>query len=71
MDHHEARQGVEAARRAVRDARREGLAVFGITVDRKARDYFPYLFGRGGYAIVRRVSKLPAILPVIYHHITQ
>lgn len=41
MDHYEGRYGVEDTRRAVRDARREGLAVFGITVDRKARITFP------------------------------
>lgn len=71
MDHYEGRYGIEDTRRAVQAARREGLAVFGITVDRKARDYFPYLFGRGGFAIVRRAARLPEILPVIYHHITQ
>lgn len=70
MDHYEGRYGVEDTRRAIREARREGLAVFGITVDSKARDYFPYLFGRGAYAIVGRIGRLPAALPAIYRQIT-
>lgn len=70
FDHYEGRYGVEDTRRAVREARSRGLQVFGITVDRKARDYFPYLFGRGGYAIVARPGRLPAALPRIYRQLT-
>ncbi|BAU47517.1 protein norD [Sulfurifustis variabilis] len=71
LDHYEGRYGVEDTRRAIREARRQGLAVFGITVDRKARDYFPYLFGGGAYAIVGRVARLPAALPALYRQITR
>jgi len=69
LDHYEGRYGVEDTRRAVGEARRAGLAVFGVTVDRKAQDYFPYLFGRGGYAIVPRADRLPETLPAIYRHL--
>lgn len=71
LDHYEGRYGVEDTRRAIREARRQGLAVFGITVDRAARDYFPYLFGGGAYAIVGRVTRLPAALPALYRQITR
>lgn len=71
MDHYEGRYGVEDTRRAVCEARREGLAVFGITIDSKARDYFPYLFGRDAYAIVGRIGRLPSALPAIYRQITR
>lgn len=70
FDHYEGRYGVEDTRKAVREARGDGLAVFGITVDSKARDYFPYLFGRGAYAMVRNIDRLPAALPAIYRQIT-
>lgn len=70
LDHYEGRYGVEDTRRAIREARRDGLAVFGITIDSKAHDYFPYLFGRGAYAIVGRIARLPAALPAIYRQIT-
>jgi nitric oxide reductase NorD protein len=69
-DHYEGRYGVEDTRRAIHEARRAGLAVFGITVDTRARDYFPYLFGRGAYAIVGRIARLPAALPLIYRQLT-
>ncbi len=69
LDHYEGRYAVEDTRRAVLDARRQGLAVFGVTVDRRARDYFPYIFGRGGYAMIGRIEKLPEALPVIYRHL--
>mgnify|MGYP001320429300 CR=1 FL=1 len=69
LDHYEGRYAVEDVRRAVQEARRAGLAVFGITVDRRAQDYFPYIFGRGGFAMISRIERLPQALPVIYRHL--
>lgn len=69
LDHYQGRYGIEDTRRAVMEARRKGLAVFGITVDAKARSYFPYIFGAGGYAIVSRPEKLAEALPVIWQHL--
>jgi nitric oxide reductase NorD protein len=69
LDHYEGRYGVEDTRKAIQEARQQGLAVFGITVDKKARDYFPYLFGRGSYAIVGQIARLPAALPMIYRQL--
>jgi len=65
LDYYEGRYGIEDTRQAILEARRAGLSVFGITIDRKAQDYFPYLFGRGGYAIVRRPDRLSHVLPII------
>jgi nitric oxide reductase NorD protein len=69
IDHYEGRFGIEDTRRAVMEARRAGVSVFGVTVDREAQSYFPTLFGRGGYSIVSRVAKLPSALPAIYRHL--
>lgn len=69
VDHYEGRYGIEDTRRAVQEARRAGVAVFGVTVDRDAQDYFPMLFGRGGYAIVDHIARLPAALPSLYRHL--
>lgn len=44
---------------------------FGVTVDRKAQEYFPALFGRGRYAIVGQVSRLSRALPRIYQSLAQ
>lgn len=69
LDHYEGRYGVEDTRQAIIEARRLGLQLFGITIDRKAQDYFPYLFGRGGYAIISRPEKLTEIIPVLYRQL--
>jgi len=69
-DHYEGRYAVVDTRMAIREARRAGMKVFGITVDREARDYFPYLFGPGAYAIFPHVGRFPAALPAIYRQVT-
>jgi nitric oxide reductase NorD protein len=71
VDYYEGRFGIEDTRRAVMEARRAGITVFGVTVDRQAQSYFPTLFGRGGYAIVNQVAKLPSALPAIYRHLVR
>ncbi|WP_065751152.1 nitric oxide reductase activation protein NorD [Bradyrhizobium paxllaeri] len=71
VDHYEGRFAVEDTRKAVREARRLGVAVFGVTVDAGAQSYFPALFGRGGYAIVGNISRLPAALPAIYRQLAR
>jgi nitric oxide reductase NorD protein len=71
VDHYEGRFAVEDTRKAVREARRLGIAVFGVTVDAGAQSYFPALFGRGGYAIVGNIRRLPAALPAIYRQLAR
>ena len=71
IDHYEGRFAVEDTRKAVQEARRMGAAVFGVTIDAAAQSYFPTLFGRGGYAIVGNVGRLPTALPAIYRQLTQ
>jgi len=69
IDYYEGRFGIEDTRRAVMEARRAGITVFGVTVDREAQSYFPTIFGRGGYAIVGQVARLPTALPAIYRQL--
>jgi nitric oxide reductase NorD protein len=68
-DHYEGRYAVEDTRKAIREARRAGTRVFGITVDREARDYFPTTFGPGAYAIFPHIARLPTALPAIYRQL--
>lgn len=70
IDHYEGRYGIEDTRVAIREARKAGVRVFGVTVDEHAREYFPHIFGRGAYAIFPSVARLPMALPAIYRHIT-
>ena len=69
IDHYEGRYGIEDTRVAVREARRAGVAVFGVTVDRQAQDYFPHIFGRGSYHIVAHAATLSSALPKIYRQL--
>jgi len=69
LDHYEGRHGIEDSRMAVREARRAGHAVFGITVDRNAKAWFPRIFGQGGFAVIPDPDKLTATLPRIYREL--
>jgi len=68
-DYYEGRFAVEDTRMAVREARRQGLSVFGVTVDAEAQQYFPLIFGRAGYSIITRPKGLATALPAIYRHL--
>ncbi len=69
LDHYEGRYGIEDTRKAIIEARANGLAVFGVTIDIKAQDYFPYIFGRGGCAIVPHIDNLSSALPGIFRQL--
>lgn len=69
IDHYEGRYGVEDTQMAIREARRLGQTVFGITVDEHAQADFPHIFGRGAYAIFPQATRLTTALPAIYRQI--
>ncbi|SFJ41778.1 nitric oxide reductase activation protein NorD [Celeribacter neptunius] len=69
LDHYEGRHGIEDSRMAVIEARRAGHAVFGITVDRDGKAWFPRIFGQGGFALVPDPDRLTEALPRIYAQI--
>lgn len=68
-DYYEGRYAIEDTRRAVLDARLAGIRVFAVTIDRESQQFFPRIFGRGGYAIVYRPEHLATALPAIYRQI--
>lgn len=69
LDHYEGRHGIEDSRMAVLEARRAGHAVFGITVDRDGKSWFPRLFGQGAFALIPNPEKLTQALPQIYRQL--
>ena len=69
LDHYEGRHGIEDSMMAVREARRAGHAVFGITVDRDGKSWFPRIFGQGGFALIPDPEKLTQALPAIYRQL--
>jgi len=70
LDKYEGRYGIEDTRMAVREAARQGVRPFCVTIDEKARDYLPYLFGSRSYMLVRDAGELPAKLPLLYARLT-
>ncbi|MGV1793534.1 VWA domain-containing protein [Rhizobium sp. A37_96] len=70
VDHYEGRFALEDSRRAVIEARRAGMSVFAVTVDRDAKAYVPAMFGQNGYAVVGHIARLPAALPALYRSLS-
>ncbi len=62
VDVYEGRYGVEDMRRAVIEARLQGIAPFCLTVDRQAAGYLPEVFGAKQYALLARPAMLPTAL---------
>ena len=62
VDVYEGRYGVEDMRRAVIEAKLQGIAPFCLTVDRQAAVYLPGVFGVRQYALLAEPSNLPVVL---------
>jgi nitric oxide reductase NorD protein len=55
---------------ALHEARKLGLQPFCVTIDEKAKDYLPHLFGTQNYVVIRNPSELPRELPLLYARLT-
>ena len=71
LDLYEGRYGIEDTRQAILEAEQKGLQPFCITIDEKAEDYLPYLFGKNSYILVRNAQELPAKLTQLYIRLTR
>lgn len=70
LDQYEGRYGIEDTRMALLEARRAGLHPFCVTIDQEADDYLPYLFGKGGFVLIRHPEDLPRQLLRLYSRLT-
>jgi nitric oxide reductase NorD protein len=71
LDQYEGRYGIEDTRMALREARRAGLHPFCVTIDDRAGDYLPWLFGNDGFVVIRRPAELPQRLPMLYAQLSR
>ncbi len=71
LDKYEGRYGIEDTRQAILEAEQKGLQPFCITIDEKAEEYLPYLFGKNSYILVRHAQELPAKLTQLYMRLTR
>ncbi len=69
LDHYEGRHGIEDTRQAIREARRAGQSVFGVTIDKTGKSRFPRMFGQGGFAVIPDPHRLTMALPQIYRQL--
>jgi nitric oxide reductase NorD protein len=66
VDWYQGVYAVEDSRRAVNEARAEGVVPFCLTVEQDEYEYLPHLFGRTGYRVMRKPEQLPeALLTVV------
>jgi len=71
LDKYEGRYGIEDTRQAILEAEKKGLQPFCVTIDEKAEDYLPYLFGKNAYILIKNAAELPAKLPHLYLRLTR
>ncbi|MCP4289145.1 MAG: VWA domain-containing protein [Gammaproteobacteria bacterium] len=62
--------GIEDTRRALVEARRQGIHPYCITIDEAARDYLPHLYGPAAFTVVDEVRTLPLKVSDIYRRLT-
>lgn len=70
LDRYEGRYGIEDTRMALHEARQQGLRPFCVTIDNQANEYLPHLFGKNGFAVIRKPEDLPRELPLLYMQMT-
>lgn len=70
-DEYRGHYGIEDTRRALQEARAEGIRSFCVTIDRHGADYLPRLYGPAHYAVIDDARRLPEKLADIYRKITQ
>lgn len=60
----------EDTKMALREARREKIHLFCVTVDQEAADYLPHMYSDANFVIIDDVSTLPHKLPQLYRRLT-
>ena len=60
---------LEDTKAALREARREGIHPFCVTIDRNADEYVRRMYGDVKYTVIDRVESLPIRLPRIYQRL--
>ncbi len=62
--------GIEDTRRALIEARQDGIHPYCITIDEEAKDYLPHLYGPAAFTVINEVRALPLKVSDIYRRLT-
>ena len=69
-DEYRGTYGIEDTRRALQEARRQGIRSYCVTIDRHGADYLKHMVGPAAYTVLDEVAKLPVKLADIYRRLT-
>ncbi len=70
VDGYRGTYGIEDTKKALIEARFQGIHTYCITIDEEAMDYLPYMYGKSNFAVINQVDKLPLKVSDIYKKIT-
>lgn len=70
VDGYRGTYGIEDTKKALIEARFQGIHTYCITIDEEAMDYLPYMYGKSNFAVINQVNKLPLKVSDIYKKIT-
>ncbi len=62
--------GIEDTRKALIEAKEQGIHSFCITIDKEASSYLPHMYGEANYIVIDDVKKLPNRITEIYRRLT-
>ncbi|MDD5175098.1 MAG: VWA domain-containing protein [Sterolibacterium sp.] len=68
-DEYRGHYGIEDTRRALQEAREQGVRSYCITIDRHGADYLAHMYGAAGYTVLDDVKKLPLKVADIYRRL--
>ena len=66
VDGYRGTYGIEDTKKALIEARFQGIHTYCITIDEEAMDYLPYMYGKSNFAVINQVNKLPLKVSDIY-----
>ena len=69
-DSYHGEYGIEDTRMALLEAKGKSIHSFCITIDEKAREYLPHMYGASNYILIDDVEKLPYRLSDVYRGLT-
>jgi len=69
-DEYRGNYGIEDTRRALQEAREQGIRSYCITIDRQGADYLKHMMGPASYTVLDDVKKLPLKVADIYRKLT-
>ncbi len=69
-DEYRGNYGIEDTRRALQEARRQGIRSYCVTIDRQGADYLRHMMGPAAYTVLDDVKKLPLKVADIYRRLT-